>query len=404
MIDDLYRDRRKGHILFWLDTLCIPRSPELLDFRKQAIRQMSKVFEFSDKVLVLDKSLQGFDTHNGLEPIIRINMSNWSRRLWTLQEGFLYKDLCFRFKDGRLLHITDAKKRFDAANQNLHLSWIGAAQVFSPAVRSLQERSPDNAVAHLWQAVQWRTSQKVEDETVCLAALLGMDPEQLLNPSENLDQKMCHFISMLDENIGIPSGMIFLPGPKLDVKGFGWAPKTWMAGTQNEHPYPLFLACQPTFLTTRGLLVRHPGILLRMTDVPEGAKFWVSTSENLTQWYLVEYAEDELRHTADVNRRDWFERLGSCESFAIILSRRDPQKRPEIALLVSIVKERESVKWVHSLCRVWISLESRPDAIGALKQRFKQDGNDVTRGENVSADQYWCVDGANVCPHTPRDI
>jgi hypothetical protein len=54
MVNDLYRDRKSGHILFWLDTLCMPRAPKL---REAAIRQMNKVFELSDKVLVLDQSL-----------------------------------------------------------------------------------------------------------------------------------------------------------------------------------------------------------------------------------------------------------------------------------------------------------------------------------------------------------
>lgn len=400
MVDDLYRDKgRCGHTLFWLDTLGIPVSPELREIRKMGIRQMSKVYEHADKVLVLDQGLQNADCHNGLEPLIRINMSRWARKLWTLQEGFLSKDLCFRFKDGQLLRTKDIEERFLAADKNLHLSWIDAAQIFNPAIRSLRERSDENIVAHLWQAVQWRSSQNAEDETVCLASLLDIDPAELQHTCESPDQKMGRFISMLEEKLGIPPGMIFLPEPKLDVEGLRWAPKTWMGGQRQDYPYPLFLESQPTFLTKRGLIVQYPGIRLDMQHIPQEREFWVSTASSLTEWYLVRYIPERHSHAIAKIHPHWCELYSAADKpFAIVLSRPKPQQRPEIAILVSIVAERErdNMKWVHSLCRVWINLETSLKKITQLSHRFKEGDKKMTWGRHVTDIQRWCVDGAFV--------
>lgn len=93
MVDNMYiGERISGHSPFWLDTLCIPIS---LDLKKIGIRRMREVYECSDKVLVIDKDLQEFGESNGLEPLIRINMSKWARRLWKLHEGSLSKTLFF---------------------------------------------------------------------------------------------------------------------------------------------------------------------------------------------------------------------------------------------------------------------------------------------------------------------
>jgi hypothetical protein len=118
---------------------------------------------------------------------------------------------------------------------------------------------------------------------------------------------------MLDENIGIPSGVIFLPGPKLDIEGFGWAPKTWMASVQHEYPYPLFLESKATFLTSKGLLVQHEGIRLRMRAVPQDRKFWVTPDRSFTQWYLVENAAEDCRYPT--KKPQWL--VQDCESGVI---------------------------------------------------------------------------------------
>lgn len=373
---------------FWLDTLCIPTSSP---HKEKGIRRMSLVYEHSNKVLVLDKDLWDFGQQNGLEPLIRINLSKWMTRLWTLQEGSLSKNLFFRFRDGTLLSAEDIEGRFEEADESLHLSWLKTARIFNPTIRSLRNRDKGNKVAHIWRAVHWRKSHKQKDETICLSTLLDIDPQPLMeDPNETEEQKMCRFISMLDKYIGIPPGMIFLPGPKLNVEGFGWAPKTWMSGLGEEFPYPLNLDSTPTFLTRRGLLVQYPGMKLRFKTVPrqKAFRFTLPSSE---QWYRVMHIDD--LGTEKVAHAPWSRmKLDELNKLAIILCRAKPKTFPEIALLVSVENSRHEdsrheVYWVHICCRVWISLESDRGEIEKMTAH-----EDEIWATSLNSDRRWCVD------------
>lgn len=389
MVNELDGDKdKKPPTPFWLDTLCIPTtSPN----KEKGIRSMSRVYEYSDKVLVLDKDLVEFGQHNGLEPLIRINLSKWMSRLWTLQEGSLSKNLFFRFKE-TWLSAQDIEKRFEEADESLNLSWLKTARIFNPTIRSLRNRDKKNKVAHVWRAVHWRKSHKEKDETVCLSTLLDIDPQPLMeDPNESPDQKMRRFILMLDKHIGIPPGIIFLPGLKLNVKGFGWAPKTWMSGLGEEFPYPLDLDSTPTFLTLCGLLVQYPGVKLRFKAVPAQKMFWF-TLPSSEQWYRVVHIDD-----SGTEMVDWPKNLDELNNLAIILCRPQPRTSPEIALLVSVVNSRHGdsrredarheIYWAHIRCRVWISLES--DRSDEEKMTAHKDEIWAT---SLSSDQKWCVD------------
>jgi hypothetical protein len=421
MINDFYRDEDEN-ALFWLDTLCIPRadSPSgkeepirLKECRKAAIRGIDAVYTHAARVLVLDYGLQQVDESNGLEPLLRINLSNWARRLWTLQEGTLCDKLFFRFAHGVILDSAEIERRFKAADKNLHLSWVDCAQIFNPTIRSLANRQHEreHIVAHVWQAVQWRGCERPEDETVCLATLMEMDQSSLLElkndqkvidtPDERkkeelLGQRMCSFLSLVDEKYGIPSGFLFVPGPKLDAEGYRWAPRTWMASAERQFPYPLFLKREqrmPTFLTKRGLLVQHEGIRLLQTPALSGREFMVALKG---QALLVEKTTDECRYLAEDEHDNLLE--SDQQKMAIIYCRSDPGDRPEIALLVAIVKERDAVRWVHYICRVWVSPINQPGKLETMnihlrrrKERLAVGGARMgsTRQEVV----YWCVDG-----------
>jgi hypothetical protein len=76
---------------FWIDTMCIP---EPYDLRKRAIGQMRRIFKDARAVLVLDAEL--CRTSSKVEPaeaFHRIMISNWSTRLWTLQEVSKYESI-----------------------------------------------------------------------------------------------------------------------------------------------------------------------------------------------------------------------------------------------------------------------------------------------------------------------
>ncbi|GME22954.1 hypothetical protein TRIVIDRAFT_227713 [Neofusicoccum parvum] len=81
---------------FWIDVMCVPISGA---YHSESIRRIRWVYAKAEKVLVLDPSLYTHHVGSCEEALIRIRYSLWKRRLWTLQEGVLAKQLCFKFWD-----------------------------------------------------------------------------------------------------------------------------------------------------------------------------------------------------------------------------------------------------------------------------------------------------------------
>jgi hypothetical protein len=87
-----------GRVFFWMDTLCVPRTPE--NIYKEAIKKMRDVYANAERVLVLDAELMASTAECSYEEInVRIKCSTWIRRLWTVQEAVLAKKLIFQFRE-----------------------------------------------------------------------------------------------------------------------------------------------------------------------------------------------------------------------------------------------------------------------------------------------------------------
>lgn len=96
-------------VLFWMDTLIIPVKKDMMSLqdiaiKKKAIRQIFDVYEHSTWTMVLDNGLLKLDPPRDTQTkaAMMILASSWMRRLWTLQEAFMSRDLRFVFKDRRM--------------------------------------------------------------------------------------------------------------------------------------------------------------------------------------------------------------------------------------------------------------------------------------------------------------
>jgi hypothetical protein len=409
---------------FWIDSLCVPRPIEI---KNKAIQNMGNVYWHAFSVLVLDSNLRSTSIlPNTLEATIRINTGIWSKRMWTLPEGVLARNLHFDFKEG-LLSAGELRQRYDRAKQNptdrehhvYKAGWLFSPYMFSMRIQldgtqsiSDKGRTEHLRIAHVWQAMQWRETTRPEDETLCLARLLDIDPLPLLDIVGFRDEatgmrRMTEFLSLLDQKTGMPPGMIFLAGPKLDIKGFRWAPSSWMRKQSRDFAEPLFVRDQKlSFLTRSGLHVQYPAIQLHQGKNPVESKFWIPTARNLTKWYRVEYIPSAA------TLRSWekiWELARSGEQLpAIIRSRFDRHDEPELALLVKgngsreeernisqASRCREDVRWVDSLCRVWIQWETDHAIAQKLAEEFRYNIDQMTWGDTLEADQRWVVDGYN---------
>ena len=117
-LDNLVSSKGRDQKLFWIDTLCIPVSPESSDLRMKAINKMDAVYAHAREVLVLDVEIQRLSikkTHP-CELLARLAYSSWMGRSWTLQEGAIGRATYFQCADGAM---TLQRSRLDILQRGL---------------------------------------------------------------------------------------------------------------------------------------------------------------------------------------------------------------------------------------------------------------------------------------------
>lgn len=420
--DVLGKDPKMKDLPFWIDSLCIPENTKL---KNRAIQRMNMVYQQAYTVLVLDLNLQSTSCQaEDLVATVRITTGNWLKRMWTLPEGIEAKSLHFDCgRGGGLLSIKDLQRRYEAAKSDpMHPEHhvYKAGWLFNPYMFSMREsstidkfnpakgRAQNQRVAHIYQSLQYSRTSRPEDETLCLARLLELDALPLLlinNNTRDVDvasERMATLLAMMDEQVGIPPSLIFTPCPKLDIKGLGWAPKTWMMMQSKRFSDPLFVRDQKlSFLTRQGLLVQYPGFRLLPGRTPVANVFWIPVDQNLSHWYRVEYIPCEP------HRRTWEEVWAIASSKdalypAIIRSQFEESREQEIALLVQVKSKRDEqgpgeyysrseILWVRSIARVWVQLETNHNTAAKLTADFQENVNEMF-SQTIGPRQRWVVD------------
>lgn len=266
----------------------------------------------------------------------------------------------------------------------------------------------------------------MEHETLALATLLNLDYKDssfaggaLLPESEKekkLEEYMRDFWLVLEENSpgSIPPGIIFLPGDRIKLPGFGWAPVSWMEAQGVDHPDPISVVEKSARLEPQkgGLLVEFPGFLLHFQDrnavlgYTDGKGCWFASDSSLSEWYHIEraYGKDYTPKKGIIDEQ-------RTEDLAVILSRPRPREIPEIGLLVEIHKKKEQrqlgkdiskrIFSVYILGRVNVSRETDEERIKERRQeiiesRKPENRGKIICGEALDEDQQWYVDSRTV--------
>lgn len=239
-----------------------------------------------------------------------------------------------------------------------------------------------------------------------------LDVDVDVDSRSNLDEMMRDFWLVLEENSpgAIPPGIIFLPGERIKMSGFGWAPTTWMSAHGIDHPDPISLISRPAILApqNRGLSVEYPGFLLHYHDrnavvgATDGNGFWFPSDNTLTEWYHAERADEK-----DYSANKGIIKENRSMDLAIILCRPRPRQIAEIGLLVEIhetIEQRElgknEVKRIfaaHILRRITLKRELLESRIQTkrneiLKSRRPEYQSKIICGEVLEEDQRWYVD------------
>ncbi|KAJ8457554.1 hypothetical protein ONZ51_g11462 [Trametes cubensis] len=204
---------------FWMDSLCVPSAHEQ---RKKAIRLMADTYRNAAKVLVIDDSVRT-SCHSELtilpEILLRIATSAWVRRVWTLQEGILARELYFEFVDGAV----DCTE-FVIPEGLLDLVPVLSFRTAFETPRDLRVWRPPLLL--LVSLLQGRATTKDEDELIAISGLLPLHvkTDKLLAEGHgpNLaERRMKTFLLQLRV---IPLLVPFDSSPRSTLPGFTWAP------------------------------------------------------------------------------------------------------------------------------------------------------------------------------------
>jgi len=246
LVDQLYAERHRSsdytympemgqneHVPFWIDTLCVPVGKKNVDLRRSAIRQMADIYRQADRVLVLDSFMLTLSRSTDIvSKYVRIHLSNWHHRLWTLQEGQLARSLFFQFKDG-------AETFYDMNYPELHLDRNDPVYLCSPVrllcvteLEAFYRYFEDTAkhhgiVARMRSCAKYlrsRQTGRFEDEPICVATILKLDPGPMFTHSAPEDRMACFYdlVGLFDPRI------IFNEHPRLQKDGYRWAPKSFL--------------------------------------------------------------------------------------------------------------------------------------------------------------------------------
>ncbi|KAB2579002.1 hypothetical protein DBV05_g2483 [Lasiodiplodia theobromae] len=221
-----------GCEIIWIDTLCVPAKDG--SGKRKAITRMVEVYERAQAVLVLDEDLQLTTVKcSKEEKILRIALSGWTRRLWTLEEGMVaHNKLLFQFEDGAesIPEVTNPECEKIAWDTQRLLDQVLPRRKI-PRSREGEAGSAadaENPWHSLLGAVSYRSTSRTIDESICLSHILGLDISDLVQIKDE-NERMRHFLIMLSYlNTKLPDLLLFSSEPKLPFPGFRWAPTTFL--------------------------------------------------------------------------------------------------------------------------------------------------------------------------------
>ena len=259
--------------LIWLDTFCCPVDP---DAKNLALSRMRRTYFKASKILVLDSSLYCYNSQD-LHPAeinARILVSPWMRRLWCLQEGALARgvSLWVYFKDGpvhmpvlwtRLLILRTQDLRYGRLLLDM---FVDTRPLFLNNYYSNPPECTPN-LALLDRALSYRNTTVASDEPLCIATLMDLDMDRILPlGGEERMAKVWDLIAEKNEG-GLPSRMVFLEGPKIELKGYRWAPSTLLPSSENHGFQSRVMAwfSPRGTLMPEGLLAPYAGFRLHPT-------------------------------------------------------------------------------------------------------------------------------------------
>ena len=282
-----------GEMHLWIDTLCCPVSP--LSLKTLAIVMLEQTYRNADCVLVLDGDLMTYDSTKipAHECLTRVFTSSWLQRLWTLQEGVLAEErLWFQFENrARSLQELMASMWQQSLDRIVYLPFKKELQEQWSIMRAMWPKSLDTRnetalnvrvgkdLSLLSEGLRYRSVTVESDEALCVATLLQLPVQQIASAPAEVNARMSRVWKLIAAKYGgIPQRILCLTRPRLEVRGFRWAPKSLLKSDAGAFPKNTMLNRwymwnDPNLgkLTDSGLLVKWPGLAVqpkKFDDLP----------------------------------------------------------------------------------------------------------------------------------------
>lgn len=273
----------------WIDSVCIPNSPE---HRRKSIGLLRNVYKNAAQVLVVDRTIQQCPKDNPAEDLAwSIVCSPWMQRLWTYQESYLAEKTVLALSDS--FHtLFDAFKDFPESTFPDSIQVVRSSLV--PIVRILR---PDFAlhgdtqtnVGEVASALSWRTTSKVGDEVLAIAALLNLDSHKLaLTPPAH---RVREFLLLVHN---LPHDIIFYDGTRMAEPPMRWAPTTLMS--RSEMIWDTTTEGQNAKCTKAGLKCNYLILHLDQDLSGEDNAVWYTFELTESSWVTV-YWDPECQNT-----------------------------------------------------------------------------------------------------------
>ena len=259
-----------GHCFWWCDTLCVPVHPQDLALRKKAIVDMRRIYQKASTVLALDNTLLKISRATTiLEIYLRLKLSAWMRRLWTLQEAILPSEVHIQFSDGTrtIRNIASALQEQSQPHEHLYLRYTQLSDTFFAPLVGALTGDASQSFSYMWKQLQWRSTSHASDETICLATILGLDVQRVLAiPHDQPENRMVKLLQMMGR---VPLLLPFQRPPRLTAPGFRWAPATFLNCFRpaSSNPFRVLSGVGDIPVDGKGLCLERKGF--EITDHPE---------------------------------------------------------------------------------------------------------------------------------------
>ncbi|KAI0754106.1 hypothetical protein C8Q80DRAFT_346099 [Daedaleopsis nitida] len=235
---------------FWIDSLCVPSDK---DMRKRAISLMGVTYRNAAKVLVIDECIRAQCSTTGSweDNLFYIGTSGWVRRVWTLQEGLLARELYFEFRDGAvdveeklgLKPVAGSSEWLDPfGDRKTWLSRPACSHVLLLNLRAQFHAAgerigtvPLNTVTRL---LHLRSTTKAADEIIAVSALLPLDVDALQEiTGDDVEISRRRMEACLLQLKEVPRHLPMERSPRLDVLNFRWAPRSLAEIVISQAPF-----------------------------------------------------------------------------------------------------------------------------------------------------------------------